>query len=182
MRHHPGRVRDQRAVRLRVELELHQPLIDVDLDQIIRTVVGESAIEAAMHSVDLALTSHPVILYAARPDLISRVFGNILRNAIVHSWQGSRIEVSVREDGDNAILSVRDFGRGIAPELLERIFEPFYREQGEDGIAPGLGLGLSIARRGAQWHGGSLKAENAEPGLRLVATLPLRGSVPRSLA
>ena len=162
--------------------ENDKPLEDVDLDQIVRTVVGESAIEAAMHSVDLSVTSHRVVLQAARPDLISRVFGNILRNAILHSWQGSRIEVFVREDGENAILSVRDFGRGIAPERLERIFEPFFREQSVDGITPGLGLGLSIARRGAQWHGGSLKAENAEPGLRLVATFPLQGSVPRSVA
>ena len=157
--------------------ENDHPLEDVDLDQIVRTVVGESAIEAAMHSVELGVSSHRVVLQAARPDLINRVFGNILRNAILHSWQGSRIEIFVREEGENAIITVRDFGRGMAPELLERIFEPFYREQNAEGITPGLGLGLSIARRGAQWHGGSLHAENAEPGLRLIAIFPLRGSL-----
>jgi signal transduction histidine kinase len=68
----------------------------------------------------------------------------------------------------------------MAPELLERIFEPFFREQKAAGSIPGLGLGLSIARRGAQWHGGTLRAENAEPGLKLIATFPLQGSFPGS--
>ena len=161
--------------------EHHQPLENVDLEQVVKAVIEEIAIEAAMYSMELRVSSQRVVLLAARPDLIHRVFGNILRNAILHSWQGSRIEVCIREDGGDAILSVRDFGRGVAPEFLERIFEPFYREQSTDGTTPGLGLGLSIARRGAQWHGGSLRAENAEPGLRLIATFPLDGSVPRRL-
>ncbi len=155
------------------------PLEDVDLEEIVRAVVGESAIEAAMHSVELDISSHRVVLKAARPDLIHRVFGNILRNAILHSRQGAKIDVCVAEDGGNAIITVRDFGRGTAPELLERIFEPFYREPRADGASPGLGLGLSIARRGTQWHGGSLRAENAKPGLKLIATFPLNGSVPQ---
>ena len=158
--------------------ENDHPLEDADLDQIVRAVVGENAIEAGMHSVEVVVSSRPVVLPASRPDLIHRVFGNILRNAILHSWQGSRIEVCVRDDGDHAMMTVRDFGRGMAPELLERIFEPFYREPSADGVTPGLGLGLSIARRGMQWHGGWLRAENAEPGLRLIATFPRPGSVP----
>lgn len=158
--------------------ENDHPLEDVDLDQLVREVVRESTIEAAMHSVELGVTSHPVILHGARPDLITRVVGNILRNAILHSWQGSRIEVFVGEEGGNAVLTVRDFGRGLSPDVLERIFEPFYREPTDNGSAPGLGLGLSIARRGAQWHGGSLRAENADPGLRLIAQFPLQASTP----
>ncbi len=161
--------------------ENDHPVEDVHLDQIVRAVVLENAIEAGMHSVELVVSSHPVVLPASRPDLLTRVFGNILRNAILHSWQGSKIEVCVREEDRNAIITVRDFGRGIAPGLLERIFEPFYREQVPDGAAPGLGLGLSIARRGAQWHGGSLRAENADPGLRLIATFPLKVSSPGRL-
>jgi signal transduction histidine kinase len=162
--------------------ENDRPLEDIDLDQIVREVVRESTIEAAIHSVELEVTSHRVLLHGARADLITRVFGNILRNAILHSWQGSRIEVCVREDARNAVITVRDYGRGMAPELLERIFEPFYREQNANGATPGLGLGLSIARRGAQWHGGTLSAENAQPGLRLIATFPLQGSASGSAA
>jgi signal transduction histidine kinase len=156
--------------------ENDHPLEIVDLDQLVREVVRESTIEAAMHSVEIGVTSQRVVLRGARPDLITRVFGNILRNAILHTWQGSRIEVCLAEESGNAVLTVRDFGRGLAPDVLERIFEPFYREQSENGAAPGLGLGLSIARRGAQWHGGSLRAENADPGLRLIAVFPLRTS------
>jgi len=160
--------------------ENDHPLMDIDLDQLVREVVRESKIEAAMHSVELGVTSRSVVLRSARPDLITRVIGNILRNAILHSWQGSRVEVSLGVDNGNAVIVVRDFGKGMAPELLERIFEPFFREQKAAGSIPGLGLGLSIARRGAQWHGGTLRAENAEPGLKLIATFPLQGSFPGS--
>jgi signal transduction histidine kinase len=72
-----------------------------------------------------------------------------------------------------AIIVVRDFGNGVAPEHLEHIFDPFYQEPGSQNERIGLGLGLSIARRGVQWHGGRLQAENATPGLRLTATLPM---------
>ncbi len=159
-------------------MENDRPLNTCDLDQIVRQVVHESALEAATHSVELVVTTQSVFLHGARPDLIERVFGNILRNAILHSPEGSRIEVCLKEEGQNAVVTVRDFGRGVAPELLERIFEPFYREPSTVAPAPGLGLGLSIAKRGAQWHGGTLQAENADPGLRLSARFPLCGYMP----
>ena len=159
-------------------IENDGPLETCDLDQIVQQVVRESSIEAAMHSVELVVTTKGVILHGVRPALIERVFGNILRNAIIHSCHGSRIEVCLKEEAENAVVTVRDFGRGVAPELLERIFEPFYREQKTVSSPPGLGLGLSIARRGAQWHGGTLRAENADPGLRLIATFPLLGFAP----
>lgn len=157
-------------------VENNRPLQNVALDQVVQRVAKESTMEAAMHSVELAVSAKPVLLHAARPDLIERVFGNILRNAILHSWQGGRVEVCVGSEAENAIVTVRDFGRGVPPELLERIFEPFYRDQASNGSVPGLGLGLSIARRGAQWHGGTLRAENAYPGLRMIACFPLAGS------
>ena len=155
-------------------IENDHPLETVGLDGLVKDVVRDSTMEAAMHSVELAMTSHPIVLYGARPDLIERVVGNVLRNAILHSRQGSRIEVGVQQQGESAVVTVRDFGQGVAPELLERIFEPFYRDQSTGACSSGLGLGLSIARRGAQWHGGTLHAENAHPGLRLIATFPLR--------
>ena len=159
-------------------MENDRPLETCDLDQIMQQVVRESSIEAAMYSVEFVVTTRELMLHGARPDLIERVFGNILRNAILHSPEGSRIEICLKQEGQNAVVAVRDFGRGVAPEFLERIFEPFYREASAVESTPGLGLGLSIARRGTQWHGGTLRAENADPGLRLIASFPLVGFTP----
>jgi signal transduction histidine kinase len=154
-------------------IENASPLETVELSQLVRAIVEDSSLEASLRSITVNLSARPLELHNARPELIGRVLENILRNAIIHSPDGSRVEVEVRRSAAEAIITVRDFGRGVPTERLERIFDPFYREQDIQNERSGLGLGLSIARRGAQWHGGTLRAENAEPGLRLTATFPL---------
>jgi two-component system sensor histidine kinase CpxA len=149
----------------------------VDLEQVVKEVVRDGTLEAASRSITIELHSVPVMLRNARPDLIGRVLENVLRNAIIHSPTGSRIEVQMSRERNDAIVTVRDFGGGVAPDRLERIFDPFYREESLQNERSGLGLGLSIARRGVQWHGGTLQAENASPGLRLIARFPLNDNV-----
>jgi len=153
------------------------PLETVDLEQIVKDVVRDGTLEAASRSITIELHSVPVMLRNARPDLIGRVLENVLRNAIIYSPTGSRIEVQMSRERNDAIVTVRDFGGGVAPDRLERIFDPFYREESLQNERSGLGLGLSIARRGVQWHGGILQAENASPGLRLIARFPLNDNV-----
>ena len=82
-------------------------------------------------------------------------------------------------DTSEVSVTVRDFGEGVPSEVLERIFDPFYREQSSHSEQSGLGLGLSIARRGIQWHGGTLWAENAKPGLKLIVIFPLNDAATR---
>ncbi|WP_164981533.1 HAMP domain-containing sensor histidine kinase [Silvibacterium dinghuense] len=154
-------------------IENQAPLQDADLEQIVRNAVQDASIEASSRSVTIELQSSSMILHNTRPELIGRVLENVLRNAIVHSSPGSHIEVAMHHQLNEAIVTVRDFGGGVPPERLERIFDPFYREEDSQSERPGLGLGLSIARRGVQWHGGTLHAENASPGLRLIAIFPL---------
>ncbi|HEX3437557.1 MAG TPA: HAMP domain-containing sensor histidine kinase [Pseudacidobacterium sp.] len=149
------------------------PLETVDLEQVVKDVVRDSTLEAASRSVTIELDSVPVTLRNAKPDLIGRVLENVLRNAIIHSPTGSRIQVQISRNQDDATVTVRDFGAGVAPDQIERIFDPFYREEKATDERSGLGLGLSIARRGVQWHGGTLQAENVSPGLRLIASFPL---------
>jgi signal transduction histidine kinase len=154
-------------------IENDKPFESIDLKQLVEDSIRESSLEASARSIRITLEAAPVVLENARPDLIGRVIENVLRNAIIHSQTGSQVEVSLTRNESDAIVGVRDFGRGVSEELLERIFDPFYKGQSPSAEHSGLGLGLSIARRGAQWHGGSLRAENAVPGLRLVATFPL---------
>jgi signal transduction histidine kinase len=158
-------------------VENSDPLEAVDLEQVVKDVVRDGTLEAASRSIIIELDAIPVTLRNAKPDLIGRVLENVLRNAIIHSPGGSRIQVQMSRDQQDATVTVRDFGGGVAPDQIERIFDPFYREEKATNERFGLGLGLSIARRGVQWHGGTLRAENVSPGLRLIASFPLNENV-----
>ena len=99
---------------------------------------------------------------------------NLLDNARKYG-NGSGISVEARREGGDAVIAVRDHGPGIPQSELESVFDPFFRGEGARGRATGFGLGLSLARRVAEAHGGSARAENAEGGgarieLRLPAT------------
>lgn len=93
------------------------------------------------------------------PERMRQVLCNLLRNALEASASDGRVLATVRRDGSQLIFTVRDFGKGIRAQDLERIFEPFYTTR-----ARGTGLGLPIARRLVALHGGSITAENAADG------------------
>ncbi|MHB8764084.1 MAG: sensor histidine kinase [Deferrisomatales bacterium] len=103
--------------------------------------------------------------------LVERLLENLLRNAVEHSPPGGRIAVGLRRVGGVVETEVADQGPGLAPEDLPRLFDRFYRARtaGEGGA----GLGLAIARRIAELHGGWIRAENRpEGGARFVFGLP----------
>ncbi len=114
-------------------------------------------------------------------DLIGRLILNLLDNAIKHSPSGARVEVTLsRRDGAYEI-SVVDAGAGVPPGARERIFERFVRldegrarhETNGAGDTGGAGLGLAIARRIAEMHGGRLELAESRPGrTEFRATLP----------
>jgi signal transduction histidine kinase/CheY-like chemotaxis protein len=101
----------------------------------------------------------------ADPDRLQQVIGNLLSNAVNFTGSGGRIVVALREDGGFTELTVEDTGRGIAPELLPKIFD---RSRGSDDSsahpASGLGLGLTLVREIVALHGGSVSAHSAGPG------------------
>jgi len=69
---------------------------------------------------------------------------------------------------------VRDQGSGVPEEALPRLFDAFYRVEGDrDRASGGIGLGLSIARRAIELHRGSIRARNAQPGLEVEMELPV---------
>jgi signal transduction histidine kinase len=105
----------------------------------------------------------------AKPLALKRCLANLLHNAVQY---GKRAHVVV-EDGTALTIRIQDEGPGIAPELLEQVFEPFFRiESSRNRDLGGTGLGLSIARDIAQAHGGSLTLRNLPQG-GLEATLVL---------
>ncbi|NPV08687.1 MAG: hybrid sensor histidine kinase/response regulator [Anaerolineae bacterium] len=97
---------------------------------------------------------------AADPVRIRQVLFNLLTNAVRHTESGT-VTVMVREEGDEVVVTVRDTGRGIPAAELETIFSEFYQlGQPVHGEEPGKGLGLAIAKRFVQLHGGRIWVES----------------------
>ncbi len=114
------------------------------------------------HELSLSVPETPVLLRCdgAR---IEQVLNNLVSNALKYSPEGTRVEVSVLQRGNEAILSVADQGIGISPEEQRHIFSPFRRSPDAREHAPGAGLGLSVARRIVEAHGGVIEVDS-QPG------------------
>lgn len=149
----------------------------------------DTLIDSAVDEVRPDLQSRHHVLRVSRPSArlgcdgdaqrLVQALAALLANASKFSPDGSTILVTSQAVGDTVAITVRDPGRGIAPEFLPRVFELFV--QGEQALARddgGLGVGLTIARRVAELHGGSLQITSAGLGLGTEATLrlPLRAA------
>ena len=96
---------------------------------------------------------------------LTQIFSNLLQNASKFSERGGNISVRAERSGDDAVVSVRDNGDGIAPELLESIYDLFL--QGDRSLErreSGLGIGLTIVKRLVELHRGSVAARSDGPG------------------
>ena len=103
----------------------------------------------------------------ADPGAVARIVRVLLDNALAHGAPPVRLEIA-RDAGGHASLVVTDSGPGVPAHERERIFGRF--ERAGDGVTPGFGLGLAIARGLARRMGGDVRAED---GSRFVVTLPL---------
>ena len=144
----------------------------VRLDLLLGQLAEDCGIEAASKDCRVALDPAPEVTVDGDEELLRRAFENVLRNAIRYAPPGTAVEVHVAA-GERLRITVRDFGPGVPDEALPRLFDPFYRV-GEDRSrnSGGVGLGLSIARRAIELHGGTLRARNANPGLLVEFELP----------
>ena len=106
---------------------------------------------------------------------ISQVIGNLLENAITHTPEGGTVTVAARAADGHVAISVSDTGPGIPPEDLSRVFDRFYRaDPSRSRTTGGSGLGLTIARRLVEAHGGTIDAESVPgEGSRFTVRLPL---------
>ena len=117
---------------------------------------------------------HELSVVAARPEivqgersLITQMIANFVENALIHTPNGTTIELRVERIGPFVRLIVEDDGQGVASAEREQIFRRFYRVD-RSRTTPGSGLGLSLAAAVARAHGAEIRAEDASPGLRIV--------------
>jgi PAS domain S-box-containing protein len=148
----------------------------VDLRGIVDRAV-ESArplVEERRHELAVERGPGPIWVYAD-PARIEQVVVNLLTNAAKYTEIGGRIAVDVGREGEEAVVSVRDTGVGIAPELLPRIFDLFTQaERSLDRSEGGLGIGLTVVKRLVEMHGGRVEVYSVlGQGSGFVVRLPV---------
>jgi PAS domain S-box-containing protein len=139
------------------------------------TETSQSKLDAAGHTLRVDLPSAPLWVTGDSVRL-AQALSNILSNAATFTPQPSVISVSAKATGDTLNIAIRDEGQGITAEFLPYVFDLFSRHDLQSGGNPGgLGLGLPLARRVAQLHGGDVKAFSEGPGrgAEFVMSLPL---------
>lgn len=118
------------------------------------------------------LPSEPVLVDADR-EALTRMLSNLIDNAIKYTMQGGEVTVKVHQAGDFTVLEVSDTGVGISPEDIPKIFLPFSRAGRERTGTSSMGLGLAIAKRLAEAHGGTITVESQlGKGSTFTITLP----------
>jgi signal transduction histidine kinase len=146
----------------------------VRLDQLVGELAGDCAIEAQAHGCSLHFPHPGPVSLSGDGELLRRAIENVMRNAIRYAPEATNVEVTLENGGGWAKIRVRDYGPGVPPEALPRLFDAFYRvEEDRDRKSGGVGLGLSIARRAVELHKGKLQASNASPGLLVEIDLPV---------
>jgi signal transduction histidine kinase len=116
-------------------------------------------IESRGHSVSVTLTER--IEIDADPNRLQQILVNLLNNAAKYTNPRGRIEISAWLERQHAVISVKDTGIGIEPELLSKLFQPFTRGKRSAARSEGgLGLGLSITRRLVEMHAGTIEVKS----------------------
>ncbi|NHZ79719.1 PAS domain S-box protein [Massilia sp. CCM 8695] len=155
--------------------------VRVELRELISSAVETSMplVDANRHALTVDVAPESLML-DADPTRIAQVIGNVLNNAAKYTPAGGRITLLGWRDGAQAVLSVRDTGIGIPPESALTVFEMFSQVGASlDRAQGGLGIGLSLARRLVELHGGTIDLVRDETvsGSRFDIRLPLAPEV-----
>ncbi len=162
-----------RITRGQVELRRESVRLDAAVRSAIET--SEPLIRAGNHRLIVSLPDEPLLL-DADPVRLAQIFGNLLNNAAKYSEKNGQIEIAARRDGEDALVTIRDSGDGIAPEQLPKLFQIFTRgERSARRNQSGLGIGLALVRRLTEMHGGRVEAssEGVGKGSCFSVRLPL---------
>lgn len=150
---------------------------EVELSSVIQqgVEVARPLIDAAGQELTIDLPDKPVYLNADRARL-AQVFGNLLNNSCKYTRPNGKISLTVKLVGDEAVVTVKDNGAGIPPDKLDSIFDMFMQvDRTAERSQGGLGIGLTLVKRLAEMHGGTIAAKSAGEGQgsEFVLTLPV---------
>jgi signal transduction histidine kinase len=157
--------------------QLSLELQPCELKDLVAEVVEHYRQAAPGHPIALFVPHKPVAV-RCDPLRIEQVLSNLVGNAIKYSPNGTPVEVAVTHDAGRATVTVADQGVGVAPEDRPHLFEPFRRGSRARGVA-GLGLGLAVARRIVEAHGGRIELDSVgTAGSTFHLILPIASGPP----
>ena len=159
----------------RVRLKQEPTLLPELIRDTVRVQEPQAAERGITITVDLPETL-PTLM--GDPDRIKQVILNLVSNAIKYNRPEGTITISAALKRDMIEVSVRDTGKGIPADAVEKLFKRFYRGPDTEGYTTGTGLGLSITQRIVQQHGGKIWLESTlGEGSSFYFTLPLQANI-----
>jgi two-component system OmpR family sensor kinase len=152
----------------------------VEISRLVADVAEEARVTAPDRQIHLEVEQPTTVMGDSAQ--LRQVISNLVRNALVHTPAGTPVDLRVAKEENEAVLEVRDHGKGLPAEDSNVLFERFWRaDPGRGRGAAGAGLGLSIVRAVVEAHGGSVTAANAPGGGALFTVrLPLSAQAPPS--
>jgi PAS domain S-box-containing protein len=158
---------------LQLNISRTDPLIL--LKEVVRGVIPMAM--SYKQDIKIELPDHLTMIWADA-DRLRQVVLNLLNNAFKFTSSGGTITIRAREDGINLTVEVQDTGRGISEEDRQRLFEPYYRTEGDRARLSGLGLGLSLSKRIIELHGGLIWVESKKgKGSTFGFSIPLDATI-----
>lgn len=145
------------------KLELKKEVVELADALRIAIETSRPLIESSGHEFSVSFPEHPVHVRGDQVR-IAQAVSNLLNNAAKYTEPGGRIWLSADRRGDQAIITVRDTGVGIAPDLLPHVFDMFRQGERASGPKGGLGIGLTLAKRLIKMHGGTIRVESKGSG------------------
>ncbi len=141
----------------------------IDVEALCFDIATDARFEAEPKGIKVNVShATPGVTVTADPRLLASAMENVLRNALRYAPAGSLVDLSTAQQDNTLVIEIRDRGKGVPPDALDRLFEPFHTTEADHH-----GLGLALTAHAMQAHGGSVSAENhPEGGLVVRLTLP----------
>ena len=159
--------------RKKLKLEKETVLLKDVIEKSLETV--NPVIKFKEHSVTVSLPEKNLYL-EGDPIRIEQIIVNMLINAVKYTDPRGQINLTCTTEDDIVIISIKDNGIGIAPDILTQVFEPFFQAKTDTaGAGSGLGVGLSLSKKLAELHNGSIiaKSEGVGKGSEFIMRLPI---------
>lgn len=159
----------------KLEVERHPELwLAIDLVQVIDQIVHDAHFEQQTQSIEFTPSKNQCWVIADKK-LLSSAFENLIRNALLHTFPGTKVEISIKTFDREFAIVIRDHGPGVPEEHIENLTQPFYRaENARERVAQnikqqrsggrGYGLGMAIAHRIIRSFGGQMEIKNHHKG------------------
>lgn len=147
----------------------------INLGDLLADIIADARFEAESNRIELSYQGSIDVVIECQSELLHRAIENVLRNAVQHCKAAGTVIIDANFDSDNRRLRIRvdDEGPGVPDQDLAAIFQPFFRSD-HSKKPHSTGLGLTIAHRAIEAHGGTISASNRpQGGLRIVIEIPL---------